>query len=181
MRALLLLLPALACGLRSKPFVIPPYDGAIYSGPFTQLTADFLADVADPASGFGPEDKLLVCNDALVFIDLDNGTSTSLQYAYSDGVWSKSQITALPCPDSDEGGLIPRDSGYTVGQTAGPAGDRLLILGGSPGETDENNVYYSVSRPLQARCCCATLLTHTPTLPLPRPLAHARARRTTAA
>ena len=118
---------------------------------------------------------------ALVFIDLDNGTSTSLQYAYSDGVWSKSQITALPCPDSDEGGLIPRDSGYTVGQTAGPAGDRLLILGGSPGETDENNVYYSVSRPLQA-AAAAPPSSHTHThATLPRPLARTRARRTTAA
>ncbi len=129
-----------------KKLLKSPYrEGLEYTGPFTQLTADYLLPVADPGNGFGPEDKLLVCNDALVFIDLDSGTSQALQYSYDTyaGVWSTQGIVNHTCPDAGQGGLLPRDSGYTVGQTAGPFGDRLLVLGGSPGANDENNVYYS--------------------------------------
>ena len=59
------------------------------------------------------------------------------QYATKTGQWSKTPIVALPCPDPNQGALLPRRTGYTVGQTVGPLGDRLLILGGNSGE---NNV-----------------------------------------
>lgn len=118
---------------------------AAYSGPFTQLSPNALANVADPAEDFGPEDKLLACTDTegdkLVFVDLENATVGSTVYTYRFGsqAWSQSPVVSLPCPEG--GGLLPRDSGYTVGVTRGPAGDRLLILGGSV--LDGNNLYFS--------------------------------------
>ena len=140
MLILLVLLGSAFAFRGGKKLLKSPYrDGLEYTGPFTQLTADFLLPVADPGNGFGPEDKLLVCNDALVFIDLDSGASQPLQYNYdvNSGVWSTQGIVNHTCPDAGQGGLLPRDSGYTVGQTAGPFGDRLLVLGGSPGANDE--------------------------------------------
>lgn len=86
----------------------------------------------------------MACTDTaekLVFVDLDNSTTGSSVYTYlfSTQTWSKSPVASLPCPDG--GGLLPRDSGYTVGVARGPVGDRLLILGGSV--ADGNNLYYS--------------------------------------
>jgi hypothetical protein len=51
---------------------VQPFDklGA-YSGPFTQLTANFLDGIADPTDQFGMEDKMVQCNGDIVFIDLD--------------------------------------------------------------------------------------------------------------
>ena len=84
------------------------------------------------------------CNDILTFVDLD-GTSTdptayAYQYTTTTGVWAKTAIVSMPCPDPDQGGLLPRTAGYTVGQTIGPLGDRLLVLGGSDGENNVSRV-----------------------------------------
>jgi hypothetical protein len=118
-----------------------PYsaDGA-YTGPFTLLSSNALDGTADPDNNFGPEDKLVSCNEKLVFIDLDtDGTSpdTVISYSTITKAWTKTRVVANACPDSGQGGLLPRDSGYTVGTTAGPSGDRLLVLGGT---VEENNV-----------------------------------------
>ena len=117
---------------------------------FTQLTADFLANTADPADGFGAEDKMAVCNGHLVFIDLDPDVANVWRYRYRPltNAWTKDPLTASACPDLGQGALIPRETGYVVGVTAGPDGsDRLLVLGGASTTIEprhiENNVYYS--------------------------------------
>jgi hypothetical protein len=112
---------------------------------FTQITADFMAGVADVEDGFGAEDKAVVCNGDFVFIDLDENVADVWRYKYASATdaWSKDALTALDCPDSGQGGLVPRDTGYVVSTTAGPyGGDRLLILGGATDNNgqDENNV-----------------------------------------
>jgi hypothetical protein len=140
---------------QGKPLAKSPWVGALYTGPFTELTLDYLSDVPDPADQFGPEDKLVVCNNQLVFVDLESDTSTTFTYQYDidANVWTKSTLVALPCPDSGQGGLLPRDEGtYTVGQTYGPSGDRLLIIGGAAASTAENNVYYSDDCGLTWKC-----------------------------
>ena len=126
------------------PWAARPFDAAgSYTGPFTLLSADILKGVPDAGNGFGPEDKLVPCNDKVVFVDLDDASPTSYAYTYTVGTgeWRTDAITANACPDPSQGGLIPRNSGYTVGSAAGPFGDRLLVLGGS--EDGENNVYFS--------------------------------------
>ena len=113
---------------------------AQYTGPFTQLTSSFL-NVADPADGFGPEDKLCACQGDLVFIDLDEQGGEWFRYAASSTkTWSRGPISqAGACAQG--GPLYPRDAGYTVAVTVNESrADRLVILGGS---SNEHNVYYS--------------------------------------
>ena len=121
-----------------------------YAGPFTQLTASFL-DVADPADGFGPEDKLNACNGDLVFIDLDEVGGEWFKYTTATGAWSKGPIGASgpQCPQP----LYPRTGGYSVGLTKSDAlTDRLLVIGGANGE---KNVYYSDDCGLTFSCYSA--------------------------
>lgn len=63
-------------------------------------------------------------------------TAYTYQYATDTGQWSKTPIIALPCNNPNQGSLLPRDAGYTVGQTVGPLGDRLLVLGGNDQESN---------------------------------------------
>lgn len=144
-RRLPLLVAALAASLAraQSPSPAPAAMGGI-----TQITANFLTGTADVNDGFGAEDKMAICNGDLVFIDLDELATNVWRYIYrpATGGWSKDQLTANQCPDSGQGGLVPRDTTYVVGQTVGPyGGDRLLVLGGAAtgGINDENNVYYS--------------------------------------
>ena len=114
---------------------------------FTQITATFLSGAADPADGFGAEDKFAICNNDLVFIDLDPLPSNVWRFRYSTatGAWTKDPLVANSCPDLGQGGLVPRETGYVVGSTTGPSGgDRLLVLGGASTTIEprhiENNV-----------------------------------------
>jgi hypothetical protein len=123
-----------------KSSLSSPYKDGVYNGPFTKLTDTFL-DVADPANGFGPEDKLIACtatDNLLVFIDLDESARV-LQYSFTTSQWSKQDIVLNNC---ETGSLFPRDAGYVVGLTVDSVTglDRLVIIGGSE---NENNVYYS--------------------------------------
>ena len=119
---------------------------------------------------FGPEDKFEYCNDVLTFIDLDGNsndrTPLAYQYATRSGVWSKTPIVALPCPDPNQGSLLPRVNGYTVGQTIGPLGDRLLILGGNDGENNvrchRGGYHLAHWSPLQYMRCASSLRIHGP-------------------
>ena len=117
-----------------------------YTGPFTLLSANALDNTADPLDGFGTEDKLVQCNDKLVFVDLNTrggaNADVVITYDTTTSQWTTTPIVSLPCPETGEGGLLPRDGGsYTIGVTASPlGGDRLLVIGGTDGE---NNVYYS--------------------------------------
>jgi hypothetical protein len=127
----------------SSPFKSTTY-GASYTGPFTLLSKDILSNTADPTNDFGNEDKLIECNSNLVYVNLDDaGTAADevMTYTTSTSKWTTQKVIANDCPDAGEGGLLPRDGGYSVGSVAGPYGkDRLLILGGTQ---FENNVYYS--------------------------------------
>ena len=123
----------------------PPYTAGAYTGPFTLLSSTALSGVADPDDQFGPEDKLVACNSKLVFVDLEtDGTTaddTVISYDTVTQQWSRAPVVSNGCPDyPDSPSLIPRDGGYTVGSTLGPAGDRLIILGGN---NLDNNVYFS--------------------------------------
>lgn len=113
---------------------------AAYS-PFTQLTANYLAGTADPAKKYGPEDKLLAVNGNLVFVDLDQVPGVVLTYATDTQTWSTTPVVQQACVPASSYGLVPRDSGYTVGVTSNPDGsDRLIIVGG---ETLDVNVWFS--------------------------------------
>jgi len=139
--------PALLLALLALLAAYAPRGAAQY----TRLTADFLANTADPADGFGAEDKMAVCNGHLVFIDLDPDVANVWRYRYRPltNAWTKDPLTASACPDLGQGALIPRETGYVVGVTTGPDGasDRLLVLGGASTTIEprhiENNVYYS--------------------------------------
>ena len=127
------LLLLLLLGLAARPA-----SAQAYTGPFTRLTASFL-DVADPADGFGPEDKLNACNNDLVFIDLDEVGGVWFRYTTATGVWTKGAI-GQSGPQCAGQPLYPRTAGYSVGLTKSDTlTDRLLVLGGAAGE---NNVYY---------------------------------------
>jgi hypothetical protein len=133
----------------TKVAVQPFNNLGAYTGPFTQLTKNFLDGIADPDDGFGMEDKMVTCNNDVVFIDLDPDISNVWRYKYSTSTnsWSKDALFANQCPDSGQGGLLPRDTAYVVSTSSGPFGDRLLIIGGKTDPSDptqsENNVYYS--------------------------------------
>jgi hypothetical protein len=117
---------------------VSPYKNGAYTGPFTQLTSNFLDNTADPANRFGAEDKALFCNNQFVFIDLD---ITPQWYSYDGTTWTTGTVQqTVPCSNNNT--LFPRDSGYTLGYTANPITllDRLLLLGGSATDGD---VYYS--------------------------------------
>jgi len=129
---------------------VQPFDSlGAYNGPFTQLTTNFLDGIADPTDEFGMEDKLVSCNGDIIFIDLDPDINDVWRYKYatSTGQWTKDRLTANQCPDAGNGGLLPRDTAYVVSASAGPFGDRLLIIGGKTDPIDptqsENNVYFS--------------------------------------
>ena len=158
--------PRLLTALRSLPLprlllllVLLPAPPA--AAQFTQITDSFLTGVADPADGFGAEDKLAICNGDLVFVDLDDGVDLSNNYRFiyrpATGAWAKDGLTSSACPDSNQGNLIPRETGYVVGTARSPfGGDRLLVLGGASTTTEprhiENNVYYSDDCGLTWRC-----------------------------
>ena len=123
-----------------------PYSaGGAYTGPFTLLSASALDGVSDPDDDFGAEDKLVSCNNKLVFVDLETDGTTSddtvISYDTVTQKWSRQTIVSNGCPDyPNDPSLIPRDGGYSVGSTNGPVGDRLLIIGGN---NADNNVFYS--------------------------------------
>ena len=140
--------PALAAVAAPLPLLLLALLLPLASAQFTQITSTFLAGTCNVDDGFGAEDKMAICNGDLVFIDLDPDVSNVWRYRYQPAanVWSKDPLVALPCPDSGEGGLVPRETGYVIGQTKGPfGGDRLLVLGGAASGSldDENNVYFS--------------------------------------
>ena len=141
--------------LRSPPFLALALLTALLALPearaqFTQITQSFLDGAADPADGFGAEDKFAICNGDLVFIDLDPLVTNVWRYRYAaaTGAWSKDALTANQCPDLGQGALIPRETGYVVGTVVGPGGgDRLIVMGGASTTIEprhiENNVYFS--------------------------------------
>jgi hypothetical protein len=140
--------PALAAVAAPLPLLLLALLLPLASAQFTQITSTFLAGTCNVDDGFGAEDKMAICNGDLVFIDLDPDVSNVWRYRYQPAAnaWSKDPLVALPCPDSGEGGLVPRETGYVIGQTKGPfGGDRLLVLGGAASGSldDENNVYFS--------------------------------------
>ncbi len=110
---------------------------------FTLLTvgqyADFL-NVADPADGFGAEDKLVACKGDLVFVDLDESVGTLFKYATATGVWSRAPIADTVCDGGNSPPMWPRDAGYVVAVTQNPTPDRLIVLGGDPADV---NVWFS--------------------------------------
>jgi hypothetical protein len=145
---------AALCALALALAACPPRAAA----QFTQLTSSFLSGLADPADGFGAEDKAAICNGDLVVIDLDPDVSDVWRYKYetATGAWSKDRLTASTCPDLGQGSLVPRDTGYVVGVVPGPSGgDRLVILGGASDLEPrhiENNVYWSLDCGLSWQC-----------------------------
>jgi hypothetical protein len=120
--------PALAAVAAPLPLLLLALLLPLASAQFTQITSTFLAGTCNVDDGFGAEDKMAICNGDLVFIDLDPDVSNVWRYRYQPAAnaWSKDPLVALPCPDSGEGGLVPRETGYVIGQTKGPfGGDRL--------------------------------------------------------
>ena len=116
------------------------YGGAnCLSSPFTQLTPSFL-NVADPADGFGPEDKLVACKGDLVFVDLDNAAGTLFKYTTLTSTWSTQPIATTVCNGGASPPMWPRDAGYVVAVTQNPTPDRLVVLGGDPADV---NVWFS--------------------------------------
>ena len=94
-------------------------------------------------------------------VDLDDGVDLSNNYRFiyrpATGAWAKDGLTSSACPDSNQGNLIPRETGYVVGTARSPfGGDRLLVLGGASTTTEprhiENTVYYSDDCGLTWRC-----------------------------
>lgn len=147
------LLLTVTCGVPRGCYLCRPFLRGTpgIAGPFTQLTSSFL-NVVDLDDGFGPEDKLVMCNGDLVFIDLDiNGD----WFSFKGGAWSTGAITLQnQCPSGAQ--LFPRSNGYAVRRVGGasflpsqpllhsqigvttitsapgrPPADRLLLVGGS--------------------------------------------------
>ena len=132
-----------------------PFRNGVYTGPFTKLSDNDL-NVADPANGFGPEDKLIQCTlsgeNLLVFIDLDESAKV-YTYSFATAMWTNAEIT-MDNPPCATGQLYPRDSGFVVGLTVNPSGlDRLIIIGGSD---NENNIYFSDDCGLNWMCESST-------------------------
>ena len=101
-----------------------------YTGPFTLLSQTILSDTTDPTNDFGSEDKLIECNGNLVYVNLDDAGKAAdevMTYTTATSTWTTQKVIANDCPDAGEGGLLPRDGGYSVWLSRGSRWKRSFI------------------------------------------------------